>query len=372
MVSTIIWVGFSQSLFAAIIIAAKKKPEIQDRILSAWLFLLAIEFITCGIDILIWGEPLLSSSFLLFNPAFYLYIKSLTKPGFKLKWLQTLHLLPFIIFESGAYILREKYSIHDFFESDTTTWFRYYFSVASVISWFLYNFCSARMVYYHRKRLETEFSNIDYDKNLKWIIFVVVFYNLFGILSMLIAGLNAGLSNFWLKQYIYNYSALLVLIYILGFYGLRQSAIYLNLENGNSGSEETKTSDKEKEKYSQSSLSEERKLEIKESIIAHMENNKPYLHPDFNMRMFSEQLNIPPYHITEVLSTELGKNFYHLVNEYRVNEVIKNLNFPGREFSIEGIGYDAGFSSKSTFFTVFKRFTGFSPLKFKEKIEKEK
>ena len=161
MISTIVWVGFSQSLFAAILVAAKKNLEIQDRILSAWLFLLAIEFLTCGLDFLFWGIPMLSSSFLLFNPAFYLYVKSLTQPNFKLKRLQLLHLLPFLVFEIGSYILQEKYSLNNFFETDSTQWFRFSFSIASVISWVIYNYLSAVMVFHHRRKLESEFSNIE-------------------------------------------------------------------------------------------------------------------------------------------------------------------------------------------------------------------
>ncbi len=361
-INIIIWVGFSQSLFAAILVSAKKNLEVQDKILSAWLFLLAIEFLTGGIDILIWGLPLLSSSFLLFNPAFYLYVKSLTKPGFKLNYLQLLHLLPFLGFELGAYLLEEKYSLRNFFEIDSTVWFRFSFSIASVISWIVYNFFSIRMVYFHRRHLESEFSNIEGEKQLKWIIFIVIFYNLFDLFSFIIAGLDTGLTDFRLKQYAYNYSALLVLIYVLGFYGLRQSSIFVNNLNTNSENEELY-----KEKYPKSYLSDERKSLIKNAILTYMKNEKPYLNSDFNMSLLSSALSVPRHQLTEVLSTELGKNFYTLVNEYRVEEVIKQLSIHGSEFSIEGIGYDAGFSNKSTFFTVFKRFTGLSPMKYRVK-----
>jgi DHA3 family macrolide efflux protein-like MFS transporter len=60
---------------------AKKESSVSDKILSAWLTLLAIEFMTCGLDYIIFNEPLLSSSFLLFNPALFLYVKSLTVSG---------------------------------------------------------------------------------------------------------------------------------------------------------------------------------------------------------------------------------------------------------------------------------------------------
>lgn len=360
MISTIVWVGFSQSLFAAILVAAKKNLEIQDRILSAWLFLLAIEFLTCGLDFLFWGIPLLSSSFLLFNPAFFLYVNSLTQPNFKLKKLQLLHLLPFLIFEAGSYILQEKYSLNNFFETDSTQWFRFSFSIASVISWVVYNYLSAAMVFHHRRKLESEFSNIEGEKKLKWLIFIVVFYNLFCGFALIIALITAGFTDTGLTQYTYNYTALLVLIYILGFNGLRQRKIFIPTIEENTS----------KAKYANSLLSDEKKILIKDAVINYIENNKPYLNPDFNMSFLSEKTGFPKHQITEVLNTMLGKNFFKLVNEYRVEDVKKQLAKNTNNYSIEGIGYECGFNNKSSFFAVFKSITGYTPLQYKEIFEK--
>lgn len=356
MLTTIIWVGFSQSLFAGILVAAKKNIQVQDRILSTWLFLLAVEFLTCGIDFLIWGIPLLSSSFLLFNPAFFLYIKSLTKPGFKLKPLQLLHLAPFIIFESAAYILEEKFALHNFFENDSTQWFRFIFSIASIISWIAYNYVSAAMAFKHRKKLENEFSSIESEKSLKWIISIVVLYNLYCGFSLILGIVQVSVPGSGLSQYVFNYSALLVLIYILSFYGLRQERVFQT---------EEAPLEEVKEKYQNSVLSAERKESIKEELIHLVESSKIYLNSDLNMNMLSEKLNVPKHQLTEVINSELGKNFFRFINDYRVEEVKKKLLDPNNPYSIEAIGYDCGFSSKSSFFTVFKNITGMTPLQYK-------
>ncbi|MDD3739597.1 MAG: helix-turn-helix domain-containing protein [Bacteroidales bacterium] len=358
MMETIVWVGFSQSLFAAILIAAKKSLQAQDKILSAWLFLLGIEFLTCAIDINLWDIPLLSSTFLLFNPAFFLYIKSLTKPDFKLKNIHFLHLAPFIIFEAMVYVLQEKLNLNNFFATDSNQWFRFTFSFASIISWIIYNFLSARMVFYHRKKLENEFSSIESGKSLKWIFFIVVFYNLYCGAAILVGVVVVSVPETTITQYIYNYSALLVLIYILGFYGLRQQKIfYPEIQ------ETTK-----KEKYQNSLLSDRRKTQIKNAIIKYVETEKAYLNPDINMNMLSENLKIPKHNITEVLNVELGKNFFRFINEYRIEEVKKLLSDPKNKYSIEAIGYECGFNSKSAFFTVFKNITGMTPNMYKEKL----
>ncbi|MDY0140584.1 MAG: helix-turn-helix domain-containing protein [Bacteroidales bacterium] len=356
MISTVVWVGFSQSLFAAILVSAKRQPQMQDKILSAWLFLLSFEFLTCAIDMLIWEIPLLSSSFLLFNPAFFLYVKSLTDPKFKLRKIQLLHLLPFFTFEIGAYWLKQKYSLHNFFEFDSAQWFRLAFSIGSIISWIIYNYLSSVMVYKHRRKLENEFSTISKDKSLRWVLFIIIFYNIFCALSLIIAVFAISLPHTGITQYIYNYSALLVLIYILGFYGLRQEKIFVEEEEPLST----------KSKYQNSALSQKRKDHISKAIIQYIETTQAYLNPDLNMNLLSKNTNIPKHQITEVLSTELGKNFFNLINEYRVNAVKELLKDKNISFSIEGIGYDCGFNSKSSFFTVFKKLTGMTPSEYKE------
>ncbi|MFO7524883.1 MAG: helix-turn-helix domain-containing protein [Ignavibacteriaceae bacterium] len=359
MMQIVLWVGFSQSLFAAILVASKKNASVSDKILTAWLSLLAIEFLTCAIDYKIFGTPLLSSSFLLFNPAFYLYIKSLTDKNFKLKPIQLLHLLPFVFFEVFAYVFEETISLHTYFEADTTLGFRFAFALANFLSWILYNTLSFKALYRHRKNILHEFSSFHNQKKLGWTIFIFVIYNLYCLAAITIGIVVIIMQQRPLLPHIFNYSALLFLIYILGFYGLRQPAIYKK-----TNPDEEKESE---ERYKNSLLSLKQKNEIKNSILDFFETDKPYLNPDLNMDLLSNSLNIPKYHITEVLNTEIGSNFFGFVNKYRVEAVKKMLNDSKNQYSIEAIGYECGYTSKSSFFTVFKKLTGMTPMEYKKK-----
>jgi hypothetical protein len=103
----IAWVGLSQALFSGILTLTKEEKSISDRLLSAWLFLLAMEFLTFGLESKILPNFIfLSNSFLLFNPALYLYTCSLTKPNFGLKWKQLLHLVPWFFFKITSWIIK--------------------------------------------------------------------------------------------------------------------------------------------------------------------------------------------------------------------------------------------------------------------------
>ncbi|NLF43454.1 MAG: AraC family transcriptional regulator [Bacteroidales bacterium] len=355
---TLAWIGVAQSLFAAIIILTKRQRSISDQLLSSWLFLLAVEYFTCAIDYIVYSKPLLSSSFLLFNPALYLYVKSLTRESFKLKWVQLLHLLPFVFFEITTYLISEKTILSAFFIIDSTHWFRMAFAAINIISWFLYNTQSIIIVHRHRKSLENEFSSIEKNKKLGWVLFIVIYYNVYCFIAVLIGITAIFYQTNPVLPHIYNYATLLILVYILGFYGLMQEIIYKKHE----------PEIREEETTAQPMLSESKTKEIKNRLLDYFNREKPYLDPEFNMATLSAKLLIPKHHLTQVLNAEIGKNFFRFVNEYRVEEVKKQIIIK-KHYSMEAIGFECGFNSKSAFFSVFKNFTGLTPLQYKNTLK---
>jgi len=103
-------------------------------------------------------------------------------------------------------------------------------------------------------------------------------------------------------------------------------------------------------------------------IIQYMEKEKPYLDREMTIHDMSRDLKIPRHFITEVINEHMGRNFYTLINEYRVNEVKQRMENPAyRNFTILAIAFDSGFNSKSAFNTIFKNFTGLTPSEYKEK-----
>ncbi|GAB1415805.1 hypothetical protein MASR2M117_12110 [Paludibacter sp.] len=356
--NTIAWLGFAQGLFAALLMFTKKESSLPDKILSGWLTLLAIEFLTCALDHEIFGKPLLSSSFLLINPAMFLYISSLTRPSFKLKWIQLLHLLPFVLFEILAYVIQEPFTMKDFFKLDDNFIFRIAFGVANVISTAIYNPLSLIFVHKHRINLKNQKSNIGQNENLGWVLSVVIFYFSYCTIAFFTAVFSYFDESQPLLPHIYNYSVLLFVIYILSFYGLHQQIVPKEFLAEDIEEDEAVS-------YKNSLLTDDAKEKIKRSILIVFEKKQIYLNPDLNMDMLSKELKIPKYQITEVLNTVIGKNFFQFVNSFRIEAIKKMLLDPKNNFSIEAIGYDCGFSSKSSFYKEFKRSTGLTPVEFK-------
>ncbi len=357
--NTLVWIGFCQSLFAAILMFTKKNNAMSDRILTGWLTLLALDFLSCALNSEIFNRPLLISSFLLFNPALYLYIGSLTRLEFKLRWIQLLHLIPFFFFGAYTYIIKQPFSLDTFFLKDENFVFRMLFGSANIISWLVYSPLSLMLVHKHRMHLRHELSNIEWNENLGWVLAVAIFYMVYCIIAILITIVVFFANLDPLSPHFYNYVTLLILIYIMSFYGLRQKQVSKHLLIPESLTP-----------YKNSNLSTESKAQIRQKIMDYFEKEKAYLNPELNMNELSKSLKIPKYQITEVLNTDIGKSFFNFVNYYRVEAVKTMLGDPNNKFSIEAIGYDCGFTSKSSFYTVFKSITGETPVSYRNSISK--
>jgi len=103
-------------------------------------------------------------------------------------------------------------------------------------------------------------------------------------------------------------------------------------------------------------------------ITALMEEEKLYQETELTLHQLATKLKVPTYMVSQALNEGMKKNFYDLVNGYRVEEAKRLLLDSGnRNYTILSVGFEAGFNSKTTFNTVFKKFTGLTPTDFRDK-----
>ncbi|OFY38765.1 MAG: hypothetical protein A2X18_08810 [Bacteroidetes bacterium GWF2_40_14] len=356
---TLAWIGLAQSLFAATIVGAKKSDSISDKILSGWLYLMAIVFLSTALHYEIFHNPLLSSSFLLFNPALFIYVRSLTKRSFKLRYVHLLHLVPFVFFEAYVYFVNDYFVPSTYLSADSNYPFRIIFVIANIISWCIYNPLSIATVHQYRVNLRNGFSNIEKNEKIGWILFISVFYLCYCSIVLITGVVVLFVKNDLPLPHIFNFSILLSLVYILSYYGIRQKELTKFFNIRERANEST---------YKHSTLTIEQKRDITNKITSFLETEKGYLNPDLNMELLSDTIGVQKYLITEVINTEIGKNFFQLVNFYRVEAVKRMLADKTNHYSIEAIGYDCGFSSKSSFYTFFKASTGLTPSEYKGSV----
>jgi len=110
-------------------------------------------------------------------------------------------------------------------------------------------------------------------------------------------------------------------------------------------------------------------LELKQKGIwlkKTVKENRYYQDPDLNLRSLAEKLNLHPNELSRIINTSLKKSFNDFINEYRVAEVTRKMQDPAYDhITLQGIAFESGFNSKTTFHRIFKEMTGKSPAEYK-------
>ena len=99
-----------------------------------------------------------------------------------------------------------------------------------------------------------------------------------------------------------------------------------------------------------------------------MDKEKLFQETELTLQQLAQKLNVPTYQVSQTLNEGMKKNFYDLINGYRVEEAKRLLlDSKNMNYTILSVGFEAGFNSKTTFNTVFKKFTGLTPTDYRDK-----
>ena len=83
----------------------------------------------------------------------------------------------------------------------------------------------------------------------------------------------------------------------------------------------------------------------------------------------AEQLRISTNYLSQVINEKFDKNFFDFINDYRVEEAKSMLADSTKAgLSIITIANDAGFNSKSSFYTAFNKHVGTTPSEFRKSL----
>lgn len=96
-------------------------------------------------------------------------------------------------------------------------------------------------------------------------------------------------------------------------------------------------------------------------------DNELYKKSTLKVSDLAKAINIPGHRMSQILNEHLNKNFPTYINTFRIDKAKDLILKEGMNLSLEGIGYECGFNSKSTFYATFKKMTGQTPATFKEK-----
>jgi AraC-like DNA-binding protein len=120
-------------------------------------------------------------------------------------------------------------------------------------------------------------------------------------------------------------------------------------------------------KYGDKKVNEGEAKTIVAKLQKVMDEKELFRNPNLKVGDLASEINIPSHQLSRILNDSLQKNFTVFVNEYRVNAACKMLSYQ-TNFTIEAVGDEVGFNSKSTFFAAFKKIKGLTPNAYIRKI----
>lgn len=118
------------------------------------------------------------------------------------------------------------------------------------------------------------------------------------------------------------------------------------------------------QKYKTSTISAEDQKELLNKLTRVMAESKPFLNSQFSLPELAQQLGTSVHSLSQTINEGLGKSFFEMTAEYRVTEAKKLLR-DKPNIKVEEIAEQVGYSSKSSFNTVFKKLTGVTPSEYR-------
>jgi len=114
------------------------------------------------------------------------------------------------------------------------------------------------------------------------------------------------------------------------------------------------------QKYGDRKLNEDEAKQIVARLQKAMDERELFRNPNLKVDDLAREIEVPSHQLSRILNDSLQKNFTLFVNEYRVDEACRVLSYQ-TNFTIEAVGSEVGFNSKSTFFAAFKKIKGLTP-----------
>ncbi|OCB73875.1 hypothetical protein B0A79_11985 [Flavobacterium piscis] len=320
--------GFILSIYFAI---NAKKKNFTNYFLSLLLLVLSVRIVK---SIFFYFNPHLSNIFIqiglsacvLIGPFLFLYLKSYKVE--KLNW--TKHVVYYLLVIT---ILGIFYP----YVEHRAIWSKWI--VCAIYSqWFIYIILSL-------KYLRSIFLKIKEKETLKRIdIWFLSIY--FGVAFIWLAYSMAAYTSYIVGAL--SFTFVLYLIVLLLVFKTNSESTFFN----------------EKEKYKNKVIDKETLNLIGQKLSVIVEKEL-FLNPNFSLEEAAKELKLTKHILSQYVNEVLGKSFSSLIKEYRIDKAKKLLETE-TNYTIENLGYDSGFNSKSAFFTAFKKTTGLTPAEYQK------
>ncbi len=186
------------------------------------------------------------------------------------------------------------------------------------------------------------FKKISLGFSLYMILFFVAYFQLFFLQSN-------HQQSFYIVMLLISF-----FVHAVGFNAIRNPKIFASPEHT-----------QDLPKYRNTTLPKHVAKAYTKQLLQYMETSKPFLNAELKLNDVANALNIEPYQLSQVINSELNKNFFDFVNGYRVEEAKSRiLDSKFNHYTFLAIALDVGFNNKSSFNRVFKKHTDSTPSGF--------
>ena len=368
---TILAIGAIQSLFFSFLIMRKREKTTADKILMIWLLVLFVQIFANYLEFTGYYDKFphlvgsTSSLIFLYGPLLYFYVKWNISDTTRFRKVYLLHFLPFLLYNIAMvpFYLQgaaEKLTYHQnegiIPESEIILTVSLVCKTLVLPVYLIWAFILLKS---HSKKVEEYFSDIE-NIDLKWLRFMVE--SLFVLsLVLVLATVVKLLTDFTFETEPYIFSAATLWIFALGYYGLKQTPIFVD----SSKTSESIDLGKQKTRYEKNKLKASEAERYKELLLNYMEEEKPFLKNKITLHEVASAINIPSHHLSQVLNDKIKQNFFDFINGYRIEALKKKLKDPkSKHLTMLGIANDCGFNSKASFNRIFKKSTGLTPSEY--------
>jgi AraC-like DNA-binding protein len=218
----------------------------------------------------------------------------------------------------------------------------------------VYGIRALRQVTHHNSEIRQRYSAIE-ERQLLWLGYLA--FGFIGVWSMQVSAGVVGIFNEDLAMMIgglsvYPVAILICWMAVLGMgWGVRAAS-----------SEGTKAF-----RHVSDGATPSFNPEMIEKLNDLMSRVKLYQDPDLHLDGLADSMGISTRSLSALINGHYQRNFYDFVNDYRVRDAQRQLADPRlKSKTIQRIFEDAGFSSKSTFSTYFRKVTGKTPSQFRK------
>jgi AraC-like DNA-binding protein len=352
--------GAAQGLLLSLaLLGVRSDNKAVNRLLAA---------LTLTISIVVSGAVLLTSDYVfifphlsrihhpfvfLAGPLLFLYIRTLTAPDRKIEKRDFLHFIPFVlclIFLLPYYLQSRagKIDVLSLEYLGQAGWWYYIRSTLFITQLLVYLvFIAVTIIKYSRSAKEQR------SARSRAVLLEIRFFVISA--SLLWIAIILRLAMQWIPNLLVPLGASM-LVYALGYLKMRRPEL-------------SERDDSSAKKYEKSQLTPERSERYLNKLLQFMENERAFTDGTLTIQKLADRLSIPAPYLSQTINERLGKSFPDFINSYRIEEAKKKLRDPAlKHLSVLGIAEDVGFSSKSSFNSVFKKYTDMTPSEFRNAL----